>query len=99
MSARWTQRSDRFFFGWPIGNFSSALLYEHAIAIREETIALFHRMTIGGQHLFFSSERAHQHQQCRPGQMEISQQRVHNLEAKSRIDEDIGVAAVCPHFS
>ncbi len=73
-----------------------ALLHEHAIAIRIESVALGDGMTIGVEHPLLAGEGAHQHEQRGLRQMEIGEQRAHHPEFKARIDKNVSLAASRP---
>ena len=49
-------------------------------------------MAVGGKHLFYAAEGAHQHQQSGARQVKIGEQHIHHLEAITRRNEDVGLA-------
>src|SRR5690242_8049196 len=61
---------------------------EHRVAITEEAIACRHCMTVSLEHRLASGEGAHQHQKTRFRQMEVGEQHIDHLEAKTRCDEE-----------
>ena len=67
---------------------------EHAVAVGEEAITRFDRMTIGGERLIFPGKGTHQHQQRRLGQVKVGQQCADYIEAATRGEENIGCAGM-----
>ena len=62
---------------------------EHAVAIGEEPISGLDRMTVGGERVFSSGKRAHQHQQGRLRQVKIGEQRLDYVQGGARGEEDV----------
>src|SRR5204862_6567163 len=54
-------------------------------------VALAYGFLVRGQDALAADERADQHQQRRPGQMEVREQTIDHLEPEPRVDEDVGL--------
>jgi hypothetical protein len=66
-------------------------LYQHAVAVGIEAIMLGNCVAIGAQHIFFSAQRANQHEQRGLGQMKVGEQSLDYSEFVSGVDEQIGL--------
>src|ERR1700736_5306820 len=67
---------------------------EHAVAVREEPIPGFDRMTIRGESVFSARKRAHQHQQSRLRQVEVGEQRLDHFYARAGREKDVRSTAM-----
>lgn len=76
---------------------------EHRIPVTEEAIALANGFGVGGEHEFAAGgvagrgEGADEHEQGGAGQVEIGEERVHNLKSAGRINKNAGAAAAGKH--
>src|SRR6185369_605273 len=75
------------------------LFDEHAIAVREEFIALLHGVFVCAENVLASGKARYQHQQSGLRQVKIGQQRSHGTKLKSRVDEDIGFSGLRNDFT
>src|SRR3954449_8780808 len=62
---------------------------QHTIAVGEETVLLAHSLVIGGANEFAVGERGDEHEQGRPGEVEIGEQGADDLELERRVDEHL----------
>ena len=69
-------------------------LYKHAIAIRVEPICLLYGIFIRCQGLLASGEGRDQHDEGRFRQVEVSQHGADQPKFESRVDKDVGFAAL-----
>src|SRR5712672_625646 len=78
---------------WPsrwVTENTPALYDQHRVAVAEETVALAHRLPVGGEDSIETRERGHQHEERRAGQVEVGEEPVHGAKAVARRDEEIG---------
>ena len=75
------------------------LFEEHRVAVTEEAVALFDRMTVGGAHLVQPGESRHQHEQRRLGQVKIREEGVDYLKRIRGKDEDVRFAGTREEFT
>src|SRR6266568_3858800 len=73
------------------------LFEKHAIAIGIEAVSLLDRVPIGGQHRPSPAKGAHQHEQCRLWQVEVSEECPHKAEFVCWINEKTGFGSTCDH--
>src|SRR4051812_41315387 len=69
-----------------------ALLDEHAIAVREEAVALADGVLVGGEDAVASGEGGDEHEERRLRQVEVGEQRAHDAEVEARVNKDVGFA-------
>ena len=67
-------------------------LDQHRVAEGEEAVFLLHGDLVGRQYALPVPQGRDQHDQRAAGQVEVGDQRVHQLEAVAGLDEDAGVA-------
>src|SRR3989442_7163228 len=73
------------------------LFEKHAIAIGIEAVSLLDRVPIGGQHRPSPAKGAHQHEQCRLWQVEVSEECPHKAEIVCWLKEKTGFGSTCDH--
>ena len=78
---------------------TQALLDEHAVAIGIEAVALGDGVAISVEHVFFSAQGAHQHEQRGLWQVEVGEQRAYDLKFVGGIDKEIGFCRAGANFT
>src|ERR1700722_5120496 len=73
---------------------STSSSHEHAVAVGEETIPGFDRMTISGESVFSARKRAHQHQQGRLRQVKVGEQRLDHFYVRAGREKDVCCAVM-----
>src|SRR5438876_1244604 len=76
---------------------SSRSYNQHRIAITIETVPLAYGLRVRRENPLAAGERGDEHQQRRPGQMEIGHQRADDLKAEPGVDEHTGALASGRH--